>query len=120
MVGACRIDGDGVRRAAVLKFQFSPLVLAGSLLLTTGPAEARRVHVLETTDAVTKAYCKANPDHCETRINWGTTIGMFLVDLIGPVAWRYLLALTKKDEAYTQAARLKPYERRYPVKGSEA
>ena len=79
--------------------------------MPAGPVEARRVHVIDSTDPETKAYCKANPDNCETRINWGTTIGWTLLVLLGPVAWRYLMVLTRKDEAYDEAARLKPYER---------
>ena len=52
------------------------------------PSEARRVRVIDTTDAETKAYCNENPDQCKTSINWGTTIGMFLVVLLLPLGWK--------------------------------
>ena len=37
--------------------------------------ESRRS--IDITDAETAAYCKANPDNCETVIDWGATLGMW-------------------------------------------
>lgn len=52
-----------------------PALAACSFAITPIDANARRVHVMDSTDPATKAYCKANPDKCETRINWGSSIG---------------------------------------------
>ena len=46
------------------------------------PADASR-RVIDLTDSETKAYCRANPDNCETKIHWGgTAFGLVGLPLI--------------------------------------
>ena len=63
-----------------------------SLLEFSAPAPilARRVRIIDTTDAETKAYCDANPDKCSTSIDWGVTVGSFLIMLMLPLGWRFI------------------------------
>ncbi len=92
------------------------VLLTGSvytLLEFTAPApsQARRVRVIDTTDAETKAYCAANPDRCTTSINWGTTVGAFLIMLLIPIGWRFTTTFLSQfatpgpgDEGYIRPA----------------
>ena len=49
---------------------------AAALITAIGSADPAYARKFDITDAETKAYCKANPDHCERRIAWGPTLGM--------------------------------------------
>ena len=48
-----------------------PVVAASALAFCGTAANAKRFHSVDMTDEETKAYCKANPDNCETTIDWG-------------------------------------------------
>ena len=64
---------------------------AAALVAVIGSADpAHSGRVYDITDAETKAYCKANPTHCEKSIAWGPTLAMW----IGvPLAFGFLRSL---------------------------
>ena len=55
---------------------FLATAVSAFILLAPENAEARRVHTHTSyPDQQTEIFCKANPDQCETKINWGASVG---------------------------------------------